>query len=90
MHQINNLDDTCEIKCRIIKDSIEDDNLKNITVYGIEASDSLDESNTCIVSNISADISLVESIINKILINKVSLVHVRDIIIDTLFEIYSS
>ena len=74
-------------KCTIIKSKSEN-NGKIFETYGIKAVDPSDSKCIFTLSDISSNLALVKSIADKINNNNVSFLHIRDVIVDSLYDVY--
>ena len=74
-------------KCTVIKSKSEN-NGKNFETYGIKAVDPSDSKCIFTLSDISPNLALVKSIADKINNNNVSFLHIRDVIVDSLYDVY--
>lgn len=74
-------------KCMVIKSKSES-NGKNLEIYGIKAVDPSDSKRIFTLSDISSNLALVKSIADKINNNDVSFLHIRDVIVDSLYDVY--
>ena len=74
-------------KCMVIKSKSEN-NGSNFEIYGIKAVDPSDSKRIFTLSDISPNLALVKSIADKINNNDVSFLHIRDVIVDSLYDVY--
>lgn len=65
----------------LIKQNLINEDMNRYDTYGIAGNDGI-----CIVQDISQDINFVNSIVNALNEHEVSVLHVKDIVEDALFE----